>query len=229
MSFEWLFPLHYSCVDHAGCNRVAILATGSEGCKDMRIIGGSHGGRKLVAWEESGIRPMRDFVRSALFNILSEVMQDARFLDLYCGTGSVGLEALSRGARHAVFVDRTKVACAIVRRNLDALGLLDVGEVIEGDANWVVRDLGHRARRFDLVFVGPPYYNELVPSTLDALSNGAILAEDAIVVAEIHKKEEAAEEYGALSRVDERRYGDNRLLFYRTASSRTTGSRDSRE
>jgi len=181
----------------------------------MRIIGGSHRGRKLVPWEESGIRPMRDFVRSALFNILTDFIVDAQFLDLYSGTGSVGIEGLSRGAVRAVFVDRSKAACAIVRRNLDMLGLLDAGEVIEGDSNWVVRDLGLRGRRFDVVFIGPPYYNELAPATLEALADGKVLAEDAIVVAEIHKRETAAKSYGVLSCVDDRRYGDNRLLFYR--------------
>ncbi|MBU0595697.1 16S rRNA (guanine(966)-N(2))-methyltransferase RsmD [Candidatus Bipolaricaulota bacterium] len=196
----------------------------------MRIIGGSHRGRKLVPWEETGIRPMRDFVRSALFSILVDFVTDAEFLDLYGGTGSVGLEALSRGARHAVFVDRSKAACAIVRRNLDALGFLDAAEVIEGDSNWVVRDLGHRGRRFDVVFVGPPYYHELVPATLEALADGRILAEDSIVVAEIHKNETAAPRYGVLARVDDRRYGDNRLLFYRVAemddSDERTGPRE---
>ena len=100
----------------------------------MRIIAGSRGGRMLVDWEASGIRPMRDFVRAALFSILSDFVEGASFLDLYCGIGSVGLEALSRGARFCTFVDRSREACAIVRRNLDGRDLLDVGEVINGDA-----------------------------------------------------------------------------------------------
>jgi len=79
----------------------------------MRIIAGSRRGHKLVDWEESGIRPMRDFVRSALFSILAELVPDAAFLDLYSGTGSVGLEALSRGARSCTFVDASAAACAI--------------------------------------------------------------------------------------------------------------------
>jgi len=195
----------------------------------MRIIGGSHRGRKLVPWEESGIRPMRDFVRSALFNILTDFVPGATFLDLFCGTGSVGIEALSRGAQHAVFVDRSKAACAIVRRNLDALDLLGRGEVIEGDCTWVIRDLGRRARRFDILFLGPPYYNELVPEALEALADGKILAEDAVVVAEVHKKEVAASRYGTIQKVDERRYGDNRLLFYRAAEAEPDRGRQPRE
>jgi 16S rRNA (guanine966-N2)-methyltransferase len=182
----------------------------------MRIIGGSRRGRKLVDWEESGIRPMRDFVRGALFNILVELVPEAAFLDLYAGTGSVGLEALSRGARSCTFVDASPAACAIVRRNLDSLDLLDVGQVLQGDAQHSIEELARRGRRFDIIFVGPPYYQELVPATLDALADGRLLAKDPIVVAEIQKDETLEAEYGVLQRVDERKYGDNRLLFYRT-------------
>jgi 16S rRNA (guanine966-N2)-methyltransferase len=182
----------------------------------MRIIGGSHRGRKLVDWEEGRIRPMRDFVRSALFNILADFVPGAAFLDLYAGTGSVGLEALSRGARSCTFVDASAEACSIVRRNLDALDLLSVGEVFEGESVRMVEELARRGRRYDVVFVGPPYFRELVPETLAALGDGRALAEDPVVVGEIHRTEEAGEAYGALRLVDARRYGDNRLLFYRT-------------
>jgi len=159
---------------------------------------------------------MRDFVRSALFNILSEVVPGAAFLDLYAGTGSVGLEALSRGARSCTFVDASREACAIVRRNLDALDLLEVAQVLEGDCLHAIEELKRRGRRFDVVFVGPPYYRGLVPSTIEAIGDGRLLAEDPVVVGEIHQTEEASEIYGTLHRVDARRYGDNRLLFYRT-------------
>ncbi len=158
---------------------------------------------------------MRDFVRSALFNILNDFVPDAQFLDLFCGTGSVGLEALSRGAVSCTFVDRTAEACAIVRRNLDALDLLDRGRVIQADAIDTIGELSRRARRFDIVFIGPPYYHELVPAALEVLSDGALLSDDFVAVAEVHHLESAAVTYGVLQRVDERRYGDNRLLFYR--------------
>ena len=169
-------------------------------------------------WAEDGIRPMRDFVRSALFSILSDIVPGASFLDLYCGTGSVGLEALSRGARSCTFVDASSAACAIVRRNLDVLDLLDVGQVFEGDSLRMIEELARRGRRFDVVFVGPPYHRELVPGTLDALGNGRLLSGDPVVVGEIHKSERAGEAYGVLDLVDTRRYGDNRLLFYRTSA-----------
>ena len=182
----------------------------------MRIIGGSHRGRKLVDWENSGIRPMRDFVRAALFSILTDFVPGAAFLDLYAGTGSVGLEALSRGARSCAFVDASAEACSIVRRNLDSLDFLSSGEVFQGDSVRLIEELARRGRRFDVVFVGPPYHHDLVPLTLAALGDGRALAEDPVVVGEIHRIEEAGEAYGALRQIDARRYGDNRLLFYRT-------------
>lgn len=189
------------------------------GCKGdlVRIIGGSRRGRKLVEWEESGIRPMRDFVRSALFSILNDFIPGAEFLDLFCGTGSVGLEALSRGATSCMFVDLAPGSCGIARRNLEALGFLTEGRVVEGDAIAMIGELARRGRRFDVVFIGPPYYHELVPAALAALADGRILSEDFVVVAEIHQTESATESVGVLDCVDARRYGDNQLLFYRRA------------
>lgn len=182
----------------------------------MRIISGERRGRKLVEWDDSSIRPMRDFVRSALYNILSDFVPGAAFLDLYCGTGSVGLEALSRGAGSCTFVDRSTDACAIVRRNLDLLDFLPRGEVVQGDALDVLVGLRRLGRRFDLAFVGPPYYRGLVPQALEALGDTALLSDDPVVVAEIHSTESIGDAYGRLSLVDRRRYGDNQLWFYRT-------------
>jgi 16S rRNA (guanine966-N2)-methyltransferase len=181
----------------------------------MRIIGGERRGRKLVEWEDSAIRPMRDFVRTAMFNILSDFVTDAAFLDLFCGTGSVGLEALSRGAKSCTFVDQSADACGIVRRNLDVLDFLTRGDVVQSDAIQAVESLGRLGRRYDLVFVGPPYYRDLVPRVLEALGSGALLGQDPVVAAEIHALESIGETYGALTLVDRRRYGDNQLWFYR--------------
>ncbi len=180
----------------------------------MRIISGSRKGMKLVDWEEEGIRPMRDFVRTALFNILGELVVDARFLDLFCGTGSVGLEALSRGARACVFIDNSKAACAITRRNLEKLGFLTCAQVVQADFLSGVDHFARRGRQFDVVFVGPPYGKGLAAQALARLGRGDLLSPTAVVVTEIYKKEEISGGYGVLTRVDRRVYGDNVLLFY---------------
>lgn len=189
----------------------------------MRIISGSRKGRKLVPWEKEGIRPMRDFVRAALFNIISELVPNARFLDLFCGTGSVGLEALSRGARECVFVDSSPAACAIARRNLEALGFLSRAQVIQEDYLAGIDRLSRRGRKFELVFVGPPYGKGLAAGALSRLGVGDVLAEGGLVVTEVYKKEELSPTYGVISRVDSRTYGDNTLHFYAVGVERGMG------
>jgi len=171
---------------------------------------------------------MRDFVRTALFNILGDLVPKARFLDLFCGTGSVGLEALSRGAVECAFVDSATQACAITRRNLDALGFLDRGKVIQADFAEGIDHLQRRGRTFDLVFVGPPYGKGLAEAALRLLGDGRLVAEDAIIVAEVYKKEETASVYGRLTRIEQRVYGDNMLVFYR-ASKGTNGESNREE
>ncbi|MGB2983213.1 MAG: 16S rRNA (guanine(966)-N(2))-methyltransferase RsmD, partial [Candidatus Bipolaricaulia bacterium] len=183
----------------------------------MRIIGGSRRGRRLVDWEEAGIRPVRDFVRTALFSIVSDFLPGAVCLDLFAGTGSLGLEALSRGAKSCLFVDHAREACGIIRRNAEALDFLSASEVFEGGAVEAIDRFARRGRRFDLVFIDPPYFHGLVESTLSALTDTGALTEDPVVVAAAHKKEEPLPAYGALVLTDCRRYGDNQLVFYRPA------------
>lgn len=175
-----------------------------------------------MEWEESGIRPMRDFVRSALFNILADLVIDARFLDLFCGTGSVGLEALSRGAWEATFVDRSRKACSIVRRNLDSLGFLDQGSVLQRDYAAGIDHLERRGKRYDLIFVGPPYDKGLAEAALQSIVEHAILAKNGLIITEVRNKTHLDDRYGPLERFDKRIYGDNVLDFY--ASSEPTAN-----
>jgi len=180
----------------------------------VRIISGSKRGHRLVEWEESGIRPMRDFVRSALFNILGDLVADSHFLDLFCGTGSVGLEALSRGAAEVTFVDKSPGACGIVRRNLDLLGFVDQGNVLQRDYAEGIDHLERRGRRYELIFLGPPYDKGLADSALRIMVEHPILTADGLIVSEVRNKTRLDERYGPLERVDRRIYGDNVLDFY---------------
>ena len=167
---------------------------------------------------------MRDFVRTALFNIIADLLPGARFLDLFSGTGSVGLEALSRGADACVFIDNSAGACSIARRNLDTLGFLDRGQVIQADFAEGIERLRRRGRTFDLVFVGPPYGKDLAGAALQLLGEGRLVAEDGLVVTEIHKKEKLAPGYGKLTRRRQRAYGDNALVFYCAAEDSPAGN-----
>jgi 16S rRNA (guanine(966)-N(2))-methyltransferase RsmD len=157
---------------------------------------------------------MRDFVRTALFNILGDAVSGTRFLDLFCGTGSVGLEALSRGAADCVFLDQSPAACGIVRQNLAQLAFLDRAKVVQGDFADGLEDLARVGRQFDLVFSGPPYGKGLSKSALRLLGERRLLSPGALVITEVFKKELLSETYGGLQRVDERTYGDNLLVFY---------------
>lgn len=165
---------------------------------------------------------MRDQVRTALFNILGDVVEGCLFLDLFAGTGSVGIEALSRGARHALFVDDSAQAVKIIQRNLTALALTQHATVYREEASIALEHLDRRGQRFDLVFVGPPYGKGLADRTLEKISELNVLNPEAIVVTEIFKKEAVQDRYGALELFDERLYGDNRIKLYRKISSTRT-------
>jgi len=181
----------------------------------MRIIGGTRGGRKLVDWQDSGIRPVRDFVRSAVFSIVEDFVPGSVCLDLFAGTGSLGLEALSRGARRCLFVDASPDACAMIRKNLEAFDLLEAGEVHEGDWAVALDHYGRRGRRFDLVFVDPPYYQGFSEMALRRLGGGDVLGDDPLVVVATSHREGLEEAAGVLELADRRRYGDNAVAFYR--------------
>lgn len=157
---------------------------------------------------------MRDQVRAALFNILRDVVAGSTFLDLFAGTGSVGLEALSRGAQRAVFVDNGREALELLDRNIRELEVGDRAQVIREDALQALQLLGDGGQHFDLVFIGPPYGENLAQQALERLCEIEILNPGAVVVAEIFKKESVGRRYGALELFDERLYGDNRVILY---------------
>ena len=149
----------------------------------MRVIAGRFGGRRLRV-PSSGVRPTSDRVREALFAVLGD-LAGARVLDLFAGSGALGIEALSRGASEAVFAERAAAAVAAVRANLEALGAEGSGRVVRGDAVAVVRRLARAGACFDLVFLDPPWTDPAEPArTLRALASSGILASGATVVVE---------------------------------------------
>ncbi len=173
----------------------------------MRIIAGSAKGRRL-AGPGPGTRPMTDRAKEAIFSSLGDTVIEAAVFDLYAGTGSLGLEALSRGASSAVFVENDRRAAAILRRNVEAVGL--GGEVVVDD---VGRFLGRTDRRCDLAFVDPPYAVSLA-SVYEVLRGlDPHLAPGAVVVVHRRAGEDLAD--APLPLVDRRRYGDTELWVFR--------------
>jgi 16S rRNA (guanine966-N2)-methyltransferase len=173
------------------------------------VIAGRWGGRRLHAPPGDATRPTSDRVREALFSILADRVADARVLDLFAGSGALGIEALSRGAAEATFVDTAPAALRAVRANLEALGA--EAEVRRSDARRFLGAASAAARYYDLVFLDPPY--RLAGRLGDELTAAlpAVLAPDAVVVAESDRR---APLELALPVVDERRYGDTLIRIH---------------
>jgi 16S rRNA (guanine966-N2)-methyltransferase len=174
----------------------------------MRVIAGRHGGRRLQAPAGTATRPTADRVREALFSVLGD-LEGARVLDLFAGSGALGLEALSRGAAEATFVDSAPAAVRAVRANLEALGA--TAEVRRADARAFLRGARAGARHYDLIFLDPPYRTaaRLAPELSDALP--AVLAPGAVVVSESERRAPLDLD---LPLIDERRYGDTLIRIH---------------
>jgi 16S rRNA (guanine966-N2)-methyltransferase len=188
----------------------------------MRIIGGVVGGRTIRAPHGTGTRPTSDKVRGALFNILGPPDENARVLDLFAGAGALGLEALSRGAAHATFVDKDGGAVRCVEENAGALGFGERVRVQRGDAQTVLGRLERAGERFTWVFIDPPYASDEAVRALTALGKppAPLLEDDAVVVVEHDRRRAPDDTYGTLTRADRRKYGDTEISFFRRSSAR---------
>ena len=176
----------------------------------MRIIGGQYRGRKLFAPKGLQVRPTADRAREAVFNILGARVRGARVADLFAGTGAMGLEALSRGASQAVFVDSQPAALAAIRRNLDTMGLTEP-LVLRADLSRGLRPLVETGP-FDLIFMDPPYAGNVLNFVLTKLKQEGLAAPDGLVVVE-HGGDQGSWEETGWKVLDERRYGRARICF----------------
>ena len=183
----------------------------------MRIVGGQFRGRALVAPSHDGTRPTSDRVREAIFNILAHGVPDfalsgARVLDLFAGTGALGLEALSRGAAHCLFVEEDAEARALIRRNVEALGLTGVTKIFRRDAT-ALGPAG-RASGFSLVFLDPPYGKGLAEKALASAAGDGWLATGSVAVIE-ERKGVTVELPAGFEMLDQRAWGDTQAVFVR--------------
>lgn len=179
----------------------------------MRVIGGEFRGRRLNAPQGRKIRPTSDRVREAIFDILGPVWTFQRVLDLFAGTGSLGIEALSRGSQDAVFVEQGKVALTVLRGNLKALGLKSRSWVLPLATKRGIAILGEKGEAFDLIFMDPPYGKGSVEQTLEEVARAGILAPTGVVVAEHSSREVIFPPLG-LALAQQRRYGDTTVSFF---------------
>jgi len=178
-----------------------------------RIISGTARGIRLDPVPGDSTRPITDRVKEALFNILSSDIVDATFLDLFGGTGSVGIEALSRGARSCQFLELNPKAISTLKNNLQKTRTSDKARVLHSDA---LKFLSvSQPERFDYIYIAPPQYKEI---WLDAIQrvdkNISLLSDDGWVIVQIHPVEYKALELNALVEFDQRKYGSTLLVFY---------------
>jgi 16S rRNA (guanine966-N2)-methyltransferase len=190
-----------------------------------RIIGGSGRGRRLKTAAGERTRPTGARVRQSLFDILAPVIPGSRFLDAFAGNGSVGLEALSRGAATVVLVDRDAGAVEAARENARALARSGgEAKVIRQDARTAIGALADQGMRFDVVFLDPPYASDLYEPLLRLLGEGPLLAAGGVVVAEHFHKRALPERMGVLARTRRKRVGDHVLSFYSRAADAGGGT-----
>jgi 16S rRNA (guanine966-N2)-methyltransferase len=182
----------------------------------MRIVSGSAGGLHLKVPKGYTVRPTADRVREAIFNILVSrfPLADISILDLFAGTGALGIEALSRGARSAVFVDASPTAQQVIQENLNATGFRRRGRIIRAYTPKGIKVAEGQGLRFGGVFLDPPYGEGWVDKTLRLLARSPILEPDAWIVVEHGQREEGAESYPPLALTDRRRYGTTGVSFY---------------
>jgi len=180
----------------------------------MRITGGESKGRTLNFPSRSTSRPTSDFLRETLFNLLGDI-SGQNFLDLFAGSGSVGLEALSRKARKVVFVEKNKSLSGIILRNVSSCGYADKSVVISTDFQIALRGFFEKQCRFDVIFSDPPYHQGLIEETLKQLVKFPLLLKDGIIVLQHSDKEKPSELPDGIFITDQRKYGENFLTFAR--------------
>ncbi len=180
----------------------------------MRVIAGSAKALRLKRVPGDSTRPIMDRVKESLFNIIGWDIKESRVLDMFAGTGSVGIEALSRGAEHCVFLDLHPAAIQTIKENLNSTRLIDKATVLQADALSYVRD--SRRKTFDIVYIAPPQYKELWKDallTVDANLN-QLMTEYGQVIVQIDPVEDGSIALVNLKEVDRRKYGSTLLIFY---------------
>ncbi len=189
----------------------------------MRIIAGKYRGRNLKSPPSLEVRPTSDRLRETLFNVIAPRIDGARFLDLCAGSGAVGIEALSRGARQVVLVDRSRKMCSLIKSNLDLCRIEeDESEVVQAEAHDYLRGVvvqpHDRFDPWDIIFFDPPYATDYLPilETFGAHAS-TLLSENGLLIVEHHHKNELKDEAGSIIRSRILKQGDSALSFYQLA------------
>jgi 16S rRNA (guanine966-N2)-methyltransferase len=180
----------------------------------VRIISGEQKGRRLSTLKGRSVRPTSDRAKETLFDILSDRVEGSRFLDLFAGTGSVGLEAASRDAEQVFLVESDPRALKILQKNIDWCGLMDKVTVFRTDAKKSLSRLASDRQTFSLIFLDPPYHDRLAYALISEVGEKGLLEDGGMVIAEHDRHHSLPEVYGTLSLVRTRQVGDTLFSFY---------------
>lgn len=185
----------------------------------LRIISGSKRGFKLKRPKTSSIRPTQDRVKESLFNILGYI-DDSIVLDLFAGSGAIGIEFLSRGAKRCYFVDVLGESIKVIKKNLYNTELMDKAFIFKQDAFDVIKKFSKKGLEFDYIYIDPPYSKSLEYKILKILCDVDIIKEDGIIIVEHSRKNSLEDNIMFLQKIDSRNYGDKSLTFYKKVFSK---------
>lgn len=183
----------------------------------MRVISGIAKGRKLIAPEGLHTRPITDQIKEALFDMWQFRIESSCFLDLFSGSGSMGIEALSRSAKEVIMVDNDNNAINIIKTNLKNTKLDNTNnKVIKGDVFNIIKDLEAQNKTFDIIYLDPPFtVDEIFHPVMEALQSGNLLKDDGIIAIRTVKEKQMRDTYGNLTKYKERKYGISMMHFYK--------------
>ncbi|MGL4868537.1 MAG: 16S rRNA (guanine(966)-N(2))-methyltransferase RsmD [Cetobacterium sp.] len=180
----------------------------------MRIIAGEAKGKRIECRKGADTRPTQDSIKESLFSIIAPDVVDCRFLDLFSGTGNIALEALSRGARRAIMIEKDQEALKFIIKNINNLGYDTKSRAYKNETLRAVEILGRKGEKFDIIFMDPPYKDEVCERVMRSISKANLLAENGLIICEHHMFEDMADEVGEFRKTDERKYGKKVLTFY---------------
>jgi 16S rRNA (guanine(966)-N(2))-methyltransferase RsmD len=181
----------------------------------LRVISGKARGLKLDTHKNLDVRPTTDRVKESLFNIINPYIRESNILDLFAGTGSLGIECLSRGAKNCVFVDKSKDSIGIVKSNVKKARVENESTILNLDFKTAIDRLNVQNKKFDIIFMDPPYYKNMFIDALSNIDNSDLLSEDGIIVVEHDTKDKFIDKIGRLEKSKEKKYGNTTLTFYK--------------
>lgn len=181
----------------------------------MRVIAGIAKGRKLLPPEGMVTRPTLDRVKEAMFSMIQNYILDAVVVDVFSGTGSLGIEAASRGAKKCYLIDKNPTTFSALKKNVENLKFEHLCKTLNGDSYEILKKLGKSGEKFDIIFIDPPYAKEMIPPTIKIVEEYSMLKKDGIIMCKIDSGEDIFKGDGDIILTKQRKYGNTTVLLYR--------------